>query len=386
MNIILVSDLYYPLVNGCVRFTERLAMQLQARGHQVLVIAPSESFAYTKRVINEITVFGMRSVPTFVYSKFRVCFLPFSGKRIEQIIQDFQPDLIHFQWHFGVSRAVLNIATKQQIPTIATNHFMPETMVHYLPFSKWTGPLLIHYAWRDFAKIFEKMDLITTPTKRAAALIAPYFTKPIHPLSCGIDLNRFKPKQDTSGIRLRYHLPNRPILLYVGRLDKEKNIHFIIKAVKEALTSCSFHLVIAGTGALKKTLTSLVTGYHMTENVTFTGFIPEEDLPKLYCLADCFIIAGTAELQSIVTMEAMASSLPILAVNAVALPELVNHGENGFLFNATNDTELTRYIVRVFTDEPLRRAMGETSLALIAPHDITLVMRQFETLYAQIQD
>src|SRR6202008_386605 len=97
------------------------------------------------------------------------------------------------------------------------------------------------------------------------------------------------------------------------------------------LEKTDVQLVLVGTGALRNHLENMVQELSLHRHVVFTGFVSDEDLPNLYRLADIFVIAGIAELQSIVTMEAMASALPVVAVNAVALPELIHHGENGFL-------------------------------------------------------
>ena len=151
-----------------------------------------------------------------------------------------------------------------------------------------------------------------------------------------------------------------------------------------AMKSIDFQLVIAGCGALEKKLKKLVVDLSITHAVTFTGFIPDEDLPNLYCLADSFIMAGTAELQSIATMEAMASALPILAVDAVALPELIKHGENGFLFPAMDISQLTKYIEVIFTNEPLRKTMAQKSLEFISVHSIDKVMHRFVEIYRNL--
>ena len=384
MKILIVADLYYPQVSGCSYFAQRLACQLTQRGHSVVVIAPSESFVFTDRVIGGVRVYGVRSYPVFLYPKFRLCFFPFYSKKIEKIVHDFKPDVIHFQHHLGVNRAVLRVAKKKGVPTVATNHFMPETMLHYLPLYSIFGSAMIRLAWKDFASVFKRIDRITTPTKIAASLIAPYFTKPITPISCGIDLTRFKPGQNSEELRQRYHIPQVPVLLYVGRLDKEKNLEFVIQAAARAMKSVDFQLVIAGIGARKKALVKWVHDLCIETKVTFTGFVPDEDLPKLYCLADCFVIAGTAELQSIVTMEAMASALPILAVDAVALPELVIHGENGFLFNPTDVMGLEEKIVLVLNNMVLKKSMAQKSIEYIAPHDLEKVMCKFEAIYSDV--
>src|ERR1700733_8772402 len=177
MKVLICADTYYPQVNGASYFTQRLAYYMQKHGHEVLVIAPSESLAYTDRTINTVRVFGVKSYPVFFYPGFRFCLLPFKSRQVEKIIEDFKPDIIHFQAHFVVNRTVLYYAKKRNIPLAATNHFMPENLVHYLPFPQSIRDLVSRFAWKDFAKVYRNMDEITTPTETAAKLIRPYFKK-----------------------------------------------------------------------------------------------------------------------------------------------------------------------------------------------------------------
>ncbi len=157
----------------------------------------------------------------------------------------------------------------------------------------------------------------------------------------------------------------------------------ILSALSRIPDNDLLHFVIAGTGAEEQRLKAFVHNHGLQQSVTFVGFVPDADLSALYCLADCFIIAGTAELQSIVTMEAMASGLPILAVRAVALPELVRDGQNGLLFQPDDAPGLADRIVRMFSDDALRQQMAEKSLEFIARHDIEYILGQFEALYAR---
>jgi len=153
------------------------------------------------------------------------------------------------------------------------------------------------------------------------------------PISCGIDLDRFKPTNDGAYLERRFAIPtDKPVLLYVGRLDKEKRIDIILRALPDILRVTNVHLVLAGVGKEKQKLEELTEKLGIRKAVTFTGFVPDEDLQNIYRIGDLFVTAGIAELQSIVTMEAMASGLPVVAVNVMALPELVHDGEKRLPF------------------------------------------------------
>lgn len=386
MKVLIAADFYYPQANGCAYFAHRLALHLQKSGVEVMVIAPSETMKYSATVRDGIHVFGIRSFPIlYFYSSLRFCVLPFYNKKIEEVIDEFKPDVIHCQFHFAINRAVIQVAQRKNIPMVATNHFLPDSMFPYLPFSKWLKPVFSWLAWRKFAKVYRKVHQITTPTHTAAAVIQRFFVKQVLPISCGIDLTRFKTDTNKQSLYPKYNIPeNKNILLYVGRLDKEKNLDLIIKASASAIKKSNFHLVIAGTGTIENDLIKLAAQLNFSHHMTLTGFVQNEDLAALYCLADCFIIASTAELQSIVTMEAMACGLPVIAANAVALPELVKHSENGYLFQPNDIQDAADKIVEIFNHSELREQMGHKSQEIVKKHDIEKVLPQFMQVYQQV--
>jgi 1,2-diacylglycerol 3-alpha-glucosyltransferase len=163
-------------------------------------------------------------------------------------------------------------------------------------------------------------------------------------------------------------------------------INDILRAFKMTLQKTDGHLVVAGSGMERQNLESLMRELQLENNVTFTGFVPDTDLPNLYCIANVFVIAGIAELQSIVTMEAMASGLPIIGVRAVALPELIHDGENGFLFEDGDTKTLSDKMGLLLSDEALRKRMGAKSLEIISKHDIHKIISEFEALYQKLID
>jgi 1,2-diacylglycerol 3-alpha-glucosyltransferase len=381
MKILISTDTYFPQVNGASYFTQRLAYNLQKHGHEVRVIAPSQTLKDTDTVINTVRVFGVHSYPVLFYPKFRFCVLFFKNKFVRKIIADFQPDIVHIQGHFSISRMVVKIADETRIPIIATNHFMPENIIHYLPFHSLVGAPIKKWAWKDFSKVFKSAGVITSPTATAARLIQPYVDKAVIPISCGINLSTFNAGTDGEYLKKKYSIRQIPSLLYVGRVDKEKNIDMVLQAFSKAVKRAEFQLIIAGSGAEKENLMALSEKLGVKDNVVFTGFVPDADLPNLYAIVDCFIMAGTAELQSIVTMEAMASGLPVLAVDAVALPELVKDGQNGFLFEYGDIPALSEKMITIFSDDTLRKTMGQKSLELIMPHDMAANIKRFEELY-----
>ncbi|HXZ95252.1 MAG TPA: glycosyltransferase [Dehalococcoidia bacterium] len=387
MKILIATDLYPPDISGAAYFTYRFAISLAKRGHNVFVMCPSGSFKSTVSNDNGVTVYGIRSINIGILVSHYARISPlFISRTIRRAVEEIPPDIIHIQNHFLIGRRVVGAAKKLGIPVVGTNHFMPENLVHFLHLPEIAERELRKLAWRDCVRIFEQLDYVTTPTKTAAALLENAgFSKDVMPISCGIDLERFKPTNDGLYLKQVFAVPNnRPVLLYVGRLDKEKKIDVILQALPDILRVTSVHLVVVGMGREKQKLAELTGKLGIQNAVTFTGFVPDKDLQNIYRIADLFVIAGIAELQSIVTMEAMASGLPVVAANAMALPELVHDGENGYLFTDGDSRMLAEKVIVILSNPAMRAQMSQKSLEIIKEHDINKVIEKYESIYNEI--
>ncbi len=386
MKVLIVTDTYPPHVNGAAYFTYRLAQRLTEHSHQVQVIAPSRSGRQEKYLQDKVTTLGIRSVPLYI-NNMRIAVPRLNQRTIASAIKQFQPDIIHAQGHFWLSQAVVRQARKLRIPIVGTNHFMPDNLTHYLRLPPAVEARLNAKLWQQCINYFASLDAVTTPTRTAANLLIEHgFTKPVQVISNGIDLKKFNPHYDTPAVRKKYRLPNLPTIITVGRLDKEKNIDTILHTVAQVLQTRPIHLVVVGSknGSAAHHLRHLTRRLKIDQAVTFTGFVPAPDLPALYCSAQIFTTASTAELQSIATMEAMACGLPVVAANSVALPELVAADENGLLFSAHDHEQFARHLLRLLADQPLLRRMGQASLARIQNHAIDTVIQQFIDLYTDL--
>jgi glycosyltransferase involved in cell wall biosynthesis len=228
MKILFISDAYYPHLNGVYYFVCRIGSMLQEEGHQVAVIAPSISMSSSYRKIDNIDVYGIPSFPIVFYPNIRLPF-PFLKKyRLKKILKSFKPDIIHIQDHFIISKTVLRLNRKLKIPVIATNHFMPENFTVLV-----RGRKLKHYfenfLWKDFSKVFNQVKLVTTPTETGVDIIRSRLNVKTIAISSGIDLEKFNPYGNTNKIKEKYKIPDKPILLYAGRIDPEKHIEEILQ-------------------------------------------------------------------------------------------------------------------------------------------------------------
>lgn len=380
MRILFVCDTYYPQLNGVYYFVCRLAPLLQERGHQVAVIAPSETMYSTLKKIDCLDVYGLPSLPILHYPNVRFP-IPFLLRyRIKRILHSFNPDIIHLQDHFSISKAVVKVNKKVGVPIIGTNHFMTENLTSFVHSEKWKK-ILSTYFWSQFSKVFNQLSLVTTPSETAVRLIRPKLCVDVISISSGIDLEKFNPVGDTEKVRVKYSIPHKPVLLFVGRLDPEKNIEEIIQAVALAVKKSDFYFVIVGRGIKKSALEHLAMDLGISDRVVFTGFVSDEDLPYIYKLSRCFIISSIAELLSLSVLQGMASGLPVIAVNIGALGELVRDKVNGYLYKPGNINMIVQCINEIIGQDELYINMGRKSLEFSYKHDIHKTVEAFEKIY-----
>jgi glycosyltransferase involved in cell wall biosynthesis len=235
--------------------------------------------------------------------------------------------------------------------------------------------------------VFNGADVITTPTPIAADLIRGRGLEPrIEAISCGIDLDRFQAKASAGPGRPASvgDLPDRPTLLFVGRLDDEKHLHELVGALPMVRRTQDAQVVLAGTGSQQGHLADLADRLGVAEHVHFLGFVPDSELPDVYRASDVFVMPGVAELQSLVTLEAMASGMPVIAADAMALPHLVQPGVNGYLYPPGDTPELATHAESLLASPADRVRMGSASRQMVGRHDITATLERFESLYDEL--
>lgn len=379
LRILIGADTFLPHVNGAARFAERLAAGLVARGHDVHVAAPSVGHgnAGTATEVIEDQPMTMHRLPAyrFLPHDWLTFVLPWRSKHYARILLDeIKPDVVHIQSHIVIGRGLAREARKRGIPVIATNHVMAENILDFTTLPDFLDRIFVELAWADAERTFKMTRAVTTPTRKAADFLESTIDiSGVIPISCGIDRSNYRPD-------LTPRDANR--ILFVGRLTTEKHIDVVLKALSQLDPALDVTFDVVGGGDQRAKLETLAQQLGVASRVTFHGHASEEDLRTLYSRASVFAIASIAELQSIATMEAMASGLPIVAANAVALPHLVHDGENGYLFEPGNADELAARLADVLTAAPEERVrMQQASLDAVAVHDINRTLDTFEALY-----
>lgn len=379
LTILIAADTYPPLINGAAQFCFRLATGMTARGNNVHVMAPRPSAGpmFTEKS-PEATIHRLRSrsVPTHEY--FRIC-MPWEIKKdIKALFDVIKPDVVHIQSHYMIGEYVVYEAEKRGIRIIATNHFMPENLNPFLPFPQWFKNIVGRISWRDMGKVMGRADVVTTPTPLAAKAMHEHaFLRKVLPLSNGIEVGNYELAEGETAHKNPY-----PTLAFVGRLAEEKHIDVLIDALAKTPESLNLHLVVVGGGEVKNALKAQAQKLGLGDRVTFTGLISDEELRNVYLTADLFVMPGTAELQSLVTLEAMSASTPVILADAMALPHLVDDGVNGYLFKPNDSDDLCAKITTVMTlPEEDRAAMGAASHSMVARHGLKKTLDTFEDIY-----
>lgn len=379
LTILIGGDTFGPDVNGAAKFAERLAAGMVERGHTVHIVAPGSEGGpnVTRTEVHEgqpMTVHRLRSWRWHPHPWLRYA-LPW---RIEQnaarILDEVKPDVVHFQSHIVVGRGLARQAAKRGIRIIGTNHFMPDNAMQFTPFIGPLREMTIRALWRAAGRTFGLAEEVTTPTRKAADYLERYtHLENVHAISCGLHINNYSPNLEPR---------TENVVLFLGRVEAEKHIDELLRAVARMDPALNVKVEIIGDGEQRQALMRLAEQLGIAHHVHFAGYAPEDYLKEQLTRASVFAMPSIAELQSIATMEAMASGLPVVGANAMALPHLIHDGENGYLYEPGDIDGFAERLTRILTmphDELL--ALKRDSLRIVEGHDIERTLDTFEALY-----
>ncbi|MCU1578320.1 MAG: glycosyltransferase family 4 protein [Rhodoglobus sp.] len=380
LRILIGADTFWPEINGAASFIARLAAGLAERGHDVHIAAPS--FSNTKlgprteeHEGQKMTVHRIYSWRWYPHPWLRFS-LPWRIRQNSAKILDLvKPDVVHFQSHIVIGRGMTIEGNKRGVRLIGTNHFMPENLLEYtLIIPRFLRRWAVRMAWAAADRTFRLAERVTTPTRKAAEYLeANTSVKDVLAISCGIDAHNYTPNMNKRTDNL---------IVFLGRVVDEKQIDRLIRAFAKLDATLDARLEIVGGGELEGKLKALALSLKVSDRVKFAGFVDEAYLRNALTRASVFAMPSIAELQSISTMEAMASGLPIVAADAMALPHLVHDGENGYLFEPGNVDDLADKLTRVLTaPEDEYQRMKKASLKIVESHDIQRTLDTFESLY-----
>lgn len=375
MKIGFFTDSYLPSPDGVATSVESSAQELQKLGHEVYIIAPDQPHSKERRNIYRVLSVKIVKSPEVWWalqvpqpSLFKIAKLEF--------------DIIHGHSGGPVSFLGWQLAQLHDLPFVETYHTLWKYYRHYFIYPK----LIKHWMVKKFIGfVGNDSDALIAPSVKAKNdLLADGVKKPVYIIPNGIYTESFEDQQK-GFLHKTYNIPeNKKILLTAGRLHKEKSIDFLISSfakAKKAVPDLVF--VIVGTGQLLEKLQYLTASLELTEDVIFTGKVKYTDMPKVYADSDIFLFASRTETQGMVVIEALASGVPVIAVNDSAFENVIENGKNGYL--VTKETKsFADKIKLMFGDPELRKKLNNNAKQSAKQFSVNYTTRVLEQVYKEI--
>ncbi|HAV43222.1 TPA: glycosyltransferase family 4 protein [bacterium] len=376
MNIGIFTNNYRPRLSGVAISIDTFSQEFRKLGHKVFIFAPSCP-GHTETTGG---VFRLSSIPA-IYDKTLALPIPYSGK-ISREVLDLELDIIHSQHPFVMGQFAARLARRYKIPLVFTYHTLYEEYAHYIPFNEKIVRKMAIILSTSYAN---KCDLVITPSEGIKNLLRTRGVKAwVERIPTGIDLSKFN-GIDPKTIRKSYNISNKTrILLYVGRLAKEKNLVFLIEAFKLVLKKVlDARLIMVGDGPLKKRLKNLAERLQIEKNIIFAGSLPQKEVYVHHLAADLFVFTSLTETQGLVLYEALASGTPVVTIEAVGTSEIITNGINGYLIREQVD-EFSECVCDLLLNDRKRRRMSSAAKETAKGFSSTIQAQKMLSLYQEL--
>ncbi len=326
MKIAMMTDTYTPQINGVVTSIRLTAEELTRRGHDVYVFAPD--FSGTQTSEGNVIRYPSTGYPFKAIKEFQ---LTKGFGSIIQKMRKLEIDLIHSHDPGSMGLKAVPISRYLKIPHIHTYHTFWPDYVHYVPL----GSRYTKVTAEKFSALFcNRCEGIVAPTGKIRDALKQYGTRvPIEIIPTGIRTEEFS-DLGSRELHQRYTIPdNRKILVFAGRVVKEKNVPFLLDVLQtlvKDMGKTGYHLILVGDGAARCELEEKARRKGLDGNITFTGFLPHREVMEIFHQSDLFVFASVTETQGLVLLEAMASGIPAVVVDALGIGDLMIDGKGGF--------------------------------------------------------
>jgi len=324
MNIVMLTNTYLPHVGGVAQSVARFARQLRMLGHRVLVVAPT----FDDFDDRDDDVLRVPAIQNFNGSDFSVR-LPVPWLR-QQIADTIEPDVVHTHHPFLLGDTALHLATGQKLPLVFTHHTMYEQYTHYVPGDSDAMKRFVIRMATEYANL---CDRVIAPSESIADVLRGRgVTTPIEAIPTGVDPEKFT-RGDGGGARQKHGLPADAFVVgHLGRLAPEKNLPFLAKAVGRFVAERDdAHFLLVGDGPSMADVVDTFERLGVRDRLHATGSLSGQALTDAYHAMDVFAFASLTETQGMVLAEAMAAGLPVAAIDAPGVREIVEDGCNGRL-------------------------------------------------------
>ncbi|MFH1224384.1 MAG: glycosyltransferase [Candidatus Diapherotrites archaeon] len=411
MKIALFTDTYKPQINGVVTQIENTATALAEMGNEILIVAPATGLKFEvkeeKRATaprskgkrgggsaGGTTVVCLPSIALPTYKDYRITDLR-SG-RLNSELKKFKPEVVHVQTPFGIGVLGRRYGKRHRVPVIGTYHtHIPEFLMYLpLPLIRKTAPAK-HLAWAYVRRFYNKCDIVTVPSNTMKRELEKKGIKHVRVLANAIDFKRFnkfakkkyalaRKGRTNKFAKKKYALSRtgKAKMIYFGRIGYEKNIEFLLFALRELRArGVDAELTITGSGPALEKIKKTAHAEGLGKNVVFNAPMKSDALAKHVAGHDFFVTASTIETQGLTIMESMATGLPCIGADCLAIPDSIKDGVNGFLFKPFDHAELADKMEKLIHSEALREKMGKAALKTARAFTIEKIAKETEALY-----
>lgn len=348
MRVVFFTDSYEPQIDGVVRVIKSLEQELRNSGNEIFVVCPgAKGYRY------ENHVYPLRSFIFKPYPEYRGA-IP--SLKLLRWFKNINPDIVHVHSPATTGIMGIRLGKKFKKPIIITYHTLIEKYfeLYFIP-EKLKKAKLVKKVSKKFVKkytkyIFNKANLVIAPSSEIKELLRKIGVfKPIVVLPSGIDTNFFRPMK----------VERENVILWVGRLCKGKNLHFLFKAVSivQRVTSCKF--IVVGDGPEKHNLEKFAK--RLKIDVEFKGHVKDNELPLLYSTASVFVSPSKTETQGLTVLEALACGCPVVVANALGFKDFVKSNVNGFLVRESSIERFANKIIDILLDSSLRNRLSKNA-------------------------
>jgi Glycosyltransferase len=371
MKVVMFTDAYWPRVNGVTVSVDSFSRALIRAGHQVVVICSfypdSQTIGCMSTPVMEKrerdtdpTIIRVPSYPVFIskedrMAKFHKWFW------VSKQLNALQPDVIHVNSEFVIGEFGFNYAKLHGVPLVYTFHTLWEDYaVNYIPY---VPEFILRFFARGITKnMARRADTVIAPTSQIQEVLKRYkIKKPVHLLPTGIDPELFR--NDSSRVKefrgkLETAFPalaGKRILLFAGRIGKEKNLSFLLRLLPAIVKKHpEVVLLVAGNGPDLSFFQEEAGEIGVADSCVFSGYLDRKDLALTYALSDIFVFPSRTETQGLVTIEAMLSGLPVVAIGEMGTITVMG-GDNGGFMVKNDPEEFTARVLDLLEDPELYR-------------------------------
>ncbi|HET6823572.1 MAG TPA: glycosyltransferase family 4 protein [Anaerolineales bacterium] len=378
MHIAFFTNYYHPVVNGVVRSVASFRENLMEQGHNVFIFAQSDPNYKDKEPF--IFRYPSLSLPLGEITTA----LPVSPF-VDQLLPMLKLDVIHTHHPILLGQTAARKAAELDLPLVFTFHTQYWEYTHYIPFpQEAVQDFLKNAVHRWLVEFMQKCQHIVIPSESMREILVRDYG--LHErysvIPTGTNLEPFL-NADGKALRAEKGWQDETVLVSVGRLAPEKNWDTLIRAFAKA---CEKHpdirLVLIGDGAARQNLETLSSELGIADRVTFTGALPFEDIPRYLKAADIFTFASVTETQGLVTIEAMAAGLPVVAVEGPGTSDIIEQGKQGFLVQ-NNPDALAKGINKLLSDSQRIQRFSKNALKKAKTFDVNELGKQLLSVYEQ---